>query len=92
MNRHHQPVTRLDDCQYVLSSHINDTVTNFADHTDKFSHDALNRYVAGDRIPPNQVWVNVKHHVVQTSKGALLCDDTVMNTPFSCHMDLVRRQ
>ena len=35
--------TRLDYLQYLLSSHINYTLTNFAEHTDAFSHDKLNR-------------------------------------------------
>jgi hypothetical protein len=28
------------------------TLTNFADHSEKFSHDVLNRYVAGERLQP----------------------------------------
>jgi len=28
---------KLDYCQYLLSSQINFTITNFADHTEKFS-------------------------------------------------------
>jgi hypothetical protein len=43
-----QPVTRIDYCQYLLISQINYTLTNFADHTEHFSHDAVNRYLAGD--------------------------------------------
>jgi len=34
----------LDYCQYLLVSQINYTLTNFAEHSEKFSHDALNRY------------------------------------------------
>jgi len=30
-------VTRLDYCQYLLVSQINDTLTNYADHTDKLA-------------------------------------------------------
>ena len=37
------PVTRLDYCQYLLVSQINYTLTNFADHCEQFSHDAINR-------------------------------------------------
>jgi len=42
-------VTRLDYCQYLLSSQINYTLTNFADHTDQFKHDTINRYLAGEK-------------------------------------------
>ena len=49
-------VTRLDYCQYLLVSQINYTLTNFADHCERFSHDAINRYLRADRIPPRLVW------------------------------------
>ena len=63
-------VTRLDYCQYLLSSQINYTLTNFADHTEKFSHDAINRYLEEERITPHLVWENVKEQVEQTQEDA----------------------
>ena len=44
--------TRLDSCQYLLSRPLNDTLTHFADHSEGFSHERINRYLAGERIPP----------------------------------------
>ena len=78
------PVTRLDYCQYLLVSQIaNYTLTNFADHTAQFSHDAANRYLAGDQVRPHLVWENVQSQVVQTSTGCLVFDDTVVDKNFS---------
>jgi hypothetical protein len=85
-------VTRLDYCQYLLVSQINYTLTNFADHTEKFSHDAINRYLAGEKITPHLVWDNVKGQVEQIADGYLVFDDTVMDKNFSFKMELVRRQ
>ena len=48
-------VTRLDYCQYLLVSQINYTLANYAEHTEKFSHDMANRYLAGDAIRPHLV-------------------------------------
>ncbi len=59
-----QIVTRLDYCQYLLVSQINYTLTNFAEHSEKFSHDAINRYLAGERLTPRLVWENVKGQVI----------------------------
>ena len=78
-----QPVTRLDYCQYLLVSQINYTLTNFAEHTEQFSHDAVNRYLAGDQIRPRLVWENVQSQVVQTPDGYLVFDDTVVDKDFS---------
>jgi hypothetical protein len=88
----HESVTRLDYCQYFLISQINYTLTNFAEHTEGFSHDAVNRYLAGDQIRPRLVWENVKEHVVQTPEGYVVFDDTVMDKDFSSKIELVRRQ
>jgi hypothetical protein len=92
MERDKQTVTRLDYCQYLLISQINYTLTNFADHTEKFSHDTINRYLAGEKITPHLVWENVKGQVGQIAEGYLVFDDTVVDKNFSFKMDLVRRQ
>ena len=37
--------TWLDYCQYLLSSPLNYTLTHFADHSEQFSHDMINRWL-----------------------------------------------
>ena len=56
--------TRLDYCQYLLSTPINYTLTHFAEHSESFSHDQINRYLAGDRLTPRLIWEHVKNNVV----------------------------
>ena len=92
MRRRTQTVSRLDYCQYLLVSQINYTLTNFAEHSEKFSHDALNRYLDGDKLSPKLTWENVQNQVVQTPKGFLIFDDTVADKNFSNNIELVRRQ
>jgi len=87
-----KPVTRLDYCQYLLVSQINYTLTNFADHTETFSHDAINRYLRGERITPRLVWENVAADVVTTPHGYVIFDDTVLDKHSSFAIELVRRQ
>jgi hypothetical protein len=53
-------MTRLDYGQFLLSSQVNDTLTYFADHSETYTHDFLNRYLREDRITPSLVWDNVK--------------------------------
>ena len=85
------PVTRLADCQSLLVSQINDTLTNFADHCE-FSHDAINRHLRRDRVTPRTLWDNVRGDVVATSHGYLLFDATVLDKNDSHQIELVRRQ
>ncbi len=85
-------VTRLDYCQYLLVSQINYTLTNFADHCAQLSHDAINRYLRGERLSPRLVWDNVASQVVQTPRGCIIFDDTVLDKNTSFAIELVRRQ
>ncbi len=87
-----EPVTRLDYCQYLLVSQINYTLTNFADHCEKFSHDAINRYLRSEQLTPRLVWDNVRGQLVLTSRGYLIFDDTVLDKTSSFAIELVRRQ
>jgi hypothetical protein len=83
-------MTRLDDCQFLLVSQINYTLTYFADHDDTFSHDAINRYLRRERITPRLIWDNVRNEIVPTPTGYLLFDDTVLDKDFSQQIALVR--
>jgi hypothetical protein len=85
-------VTRLDYCQYLLVSQLNYTLTNFADHCTQFSHDAINRYVRGEKITPRLVWDNVAPHLILTPRGYLIFDDTVLDKNYSFAIELVRHQ
>ena len=84
--------TRLDYCQYLLSSPINYTLTHLADHSQQFSHDMINRYLAGERIRPRLVWENVQPHLVQTEQGYVIFDDTVLDKRYARNIALARVQ
>jgi len=84
--------SKLDYCQFLLSSQINYTLTHFADHCAQYSHDAINRYWRGEQITPRLVWENVKGQIVPTMEGYVLFDDTVLEKNASFAIELVRRQ
>ncbi len=85
-------VSRLDYCQYLLVSQINYTLTNFADHCERLSHDAINRYLRGARITPRLIWDNVRAQLLLTERGYVIFDDTVLDKNYSHAIELVRRQ
>lgn len=85
-------MTCLDYCQYLLATQINYTLTNYADHSDKFSHDQINRFLRGEKITPRKIWDNVESHLATTESGYLIFDDTVLDKNFSFKIELVRRQ
>jgi hypothetical protein len=87
-----QRATRLDYCQYLLSSQINYTLTNFADHSQRYSHDHLNRYLRDDKLSPRLLWEQIKDTIATSPNGYLLFDDTVADKNYSFSIELVRRQ
>jgi hypothetical protein len=87
-----QVVNRLDYCQLLLVSQVNCTLTNFSGHSEKFSHDALNRHLAGERLTPRLIWEHVRGEVVQSSKGFVVFDDTALDKRHSRKMELARSQ
>ena len=84
--------TRLDYCQYLLTTPINWTLTHFADHCEQFSHDQINRYLAEDRLPPRYIWESVKPHLEQTPNGYIIFDDTVLDKRHARKIALTQKQ
>ena len=84
--------TRVDYCQYLLSTPVNYTLTHFADHSESFSHDQINRYLAKDRLTPRQVWEHVEPDVIQTCDGYVIFDDTTVEKPSASEIPLAKPQ
>lgn len=84
--------SKLDYCQFLLSSQINYTLTYFAEHVDSLSHDLINRYLKGERLRPRFLWEQVCQDVVLSPNGYLIFDDTVLDKRFSSKIEATRRQ
>jgi hypothetical protein len=82
----------LHYCQYLLSSQINYTLTNFAEHSQEFSHDTINRYLNSENLTPAMIWEKVHSELQSHPDGCLVFDDTVLDKRFSSKIELVRRQ
>jgi hypothetical protein len=84
--------TKLDYCQYLLSSQINYTITNLAEHLENISHDKINNYLKNQKLTPNLLWENVKDLIVTHQDAYLIFDDTVLDKRYSEEIEIVRRQ
>ena len=92
MNDATNRITRLDYCQFLLSSQINYTLTYFADHSQQYSHDRINRYLREDKLTPRLLWEQAQGDIIRSAAGFLLFDDTVADKNYSFAIELVRRQ
>jgi hypothetical protein len=84
--------TKLDYCQYLLSSQINYTLTNLADHLQTWSHDAINRYLKGEKLPPRLLFEQVEPMLEQDPAACLIFDDTVLDKSFGPSIEVARKQ
>ena len=84
--------SKLDYCQFLLSSQVNYTLTHLADHLQRFSHDTINRYLQGAKLRPRHLWEQVQPLLDQHPQAFVIYDDTVLDKSFGAHIELVRRQ
>lgn len=84
--------TRLDYCQFLLSSQVNFTLTHHAEHHTHFSHDAVNRYLRAECLTSRLIFENVLPQMVLSPHGYLVFDDSILDKNFSSQIELVRRQ
>lgn len=84
--------TRIDYCQYLLSSQTNYTITNFSEHVDGLSDDRVRRYLINAKLSPRMVWEHSKGEIIISANGKLLFDDTVLDKSYSNNIAEVRYQ
>jgi hypothetical protein len=83
--------TKLDYCQYLLSSQINYTLTNLAEHLKSFSHDTINRCLKGEKLTPRLLFEQVKSLLEPDPEAYLIFDDTVLEKSFGPSIELTRK-
>ena len=84
--------TKLDYCQYLLSSQVNYTLTNLAEHLDQFSHDTINRYLRGEKLSPRLLFEQVEELLERDPDAYLIFDDTVLEKSFGPEIEPTRYQ
>ena len=84
--------TKLNYCQYLLSSQTNYTLTNRRKHLEVISHDKINRYLKNEKLTPSLLWDNVKELIEKEENAYLIFDDTVIDKRYSEEIELTRWQ
>ena len=84
--------TKLNYCQYLLSSQINYTLTNLAEHLEQISHDKINRYLKNEKLTPRLLWDNVKDIIEINDNSYVVFDDTVLDKRHATEIETSKRQ
>ncbi len=84
--------TKLNYCQYLLSSQINYSLTNLAEHLEQISHDKINRYLKNEKLTPRLLWDNVKDILQLSDSAYIVFDDTVLDKRYATEIETSKRQ
>ena len=78
--------------EYLISTPVNYTCTNLADHLDGTSHDAINDYLRRGKVTARDLWRLAESFIENRPEAYLIVDDSVQEKPHSQVIELVKRQ
>jgi hypothetical protein len=67
----------------LLSSQINDTCPNSAEHFEDLDHHSIDRYLKTEKLTPRRLWEKVKEQIIYAAHGAMIFDDPVLDKSYS---------
>lgn len=85
-------ISRNDYCQFLTVSPQNYSITYFAEHAGKCSHDVINRFLQRDKYSPSMLWEHVKGDVVFSEDSYVIFDDTVLEKRNTKKIEIARKQ
>ena len=85
-------ITKQQYVEYLVSTPINYTCTNLAEHLESVSHDTVTDYLERERHTARTLWELAQHLVDDSPDAFLLIDDSVQDKRYSRKIELVKRQ
>ena len=85
-------ITKRNYIEYLISTPVNYTCSNLANHLKGVSHDAITDYLQREKITAHHLWELVQPLVQDSRQSYLIVDDSVQDKRFSQKIELVKRQ
>lgn len=85
-------ITRMKYVEYLISTPVNYTCSNLADHLDDVSHDVVTDYLSQERLTARHLWKLTHPFIKDSPEAYLIIDDSVQNKQYSRSIELVKRQ
>lgn len=83
-------ITKQQYVEYLLSTPINYTCTNMADHLDGVSHDVVSDYLGRDQQTSRHLWELVQGLLDDRPEAWVLLDDRVQNKQYARAIEMVK--
>jgi hypothetical protein len=85
-------ITKRQYIEYLISTPVNYTASNLADHLEGVSHDAVTDYLQRDKLSARGLWELVARLLKDSEEAYLIVDDSVQNKQYSHKIELVKKQ
>lgn len=85
-------MTKRQYIEYLISTPVNYTCTNLANHLEGVSHDAISDYLQHDKLTARGLWELVAPLLKDSADAYLIVDDSVQNKQYSHKIELVKKQ
>lgn len=85
-------ITKQQYVEYLVSTPINYTCSNLAEHLEGVGHDAVSDSLERERHTARQVWELAQHLIDDSLSAFLFLDDSVQDKRYSRKIALVNRQ
>lgn len=85
-------ITKQQYVEYLISTPINYTCTNLAEHLDGVSHDVVSDYLQRDKLTSRHLWDLVEGLIDDSPEACLIIDDSVHNKQYSRSIEMVKLQ
>jgi hypothetical protein len=85
-------ISKRQYIEYLISTPVNYTCSNLADHLEGVSHDAVTDYLQRDKLTARGLWELVAPLLKDHPEAYLIVDDSVQNKQYSRKIELVKKQ
>ncbi|MCD4739442.1 MAG: transposase [Anaerolineae bacterium] len=85
-------ITKQQYVEYLISTPINYTCTNLANHLAGVSHAVVSDYLQRDKQTSRHLWELVEGLIDDSARAYLIIDDSVQNKQYSRSIELVKLQ
>ncbi len=85
-------LTKKQYIEYLISTPVNYTCSNLAQHLDKVSHDAVSDFLNRQKPTARELYKLVQPLLNDTDEAYLIVDDSVQDKRYSTKIELTKRQ
>lgn len=82
-------LTKEQYIEFLISTPVNYTCTQLADHLSGISHDSITDFLKSQRLTAESVWSCAKNLIRDSEESFLIVDDSVQEKPYARAIELV---